>query len=83
MDADRETALEFAMDLRAAGRVVETDLAGRSVGGQFGYADEINADTVIVVGQNDLDDGVVTVRDMDSGDEELIDVDSVVGSIVE
>ncbi|MFB6107206.1 MAG: histidine--tRNA ligase [Halobacteriaceae archaeon] len=77
----RETALEFAMGLREEGLVVETDLADRSVGSQFGYADTINAAHVVVVGSNDLANDEVTVRDMDSGEEDLVPVDRLVGEV--
>jgi histidyl-tRNA synthetase len=74
----RDTALDYARDLRAAGLVVETDLTGRSVGSQFSYADSINADWTIVVGERDLSEGVVTVQEMASGEEERVDADGVV-----
>ncbi|QSG07714.1 histidine--tRNA ligase [Halapricum desulfuricans] len=77
----REAALGFASGLREAGLVVETDLANRGLGGQFEYADSINADTVLIVGQRDLDDGVVTVRDMDSGDERRVSIEDVVDEL--
>jgi histidyl-tRNA synthetase len=73
----RDEALATASDLRDRGLVVETDLAGRSVGSQFGYADDINADQVVVVGERDLSEGVLTVRNMDSGEEQTVDVDEV------
>lgn len=77
----RDEALGFAGDLREAGLVVETDLADRGLGGQFGYADSINADTVLIVGQRDLENDEVTVRDMDSGDEEQVPVGDVVAEL--
>ncbi|MFB6294790.1 MAG: His/Gly/Thr/Pro-type tRNA ligase C-terminal domain-containing protein, partial [Candidatus Nanohaloarchaea archaeon] len=60
---------------------VETDLMGRSVSSQFDYADSINADTVIVVGERDLDNGEVTVKDMDTGEEEQVGRGSVVDAV--
>lgn len=77
-DAVRDEALDIAQALRAEGLVVETDVKGRSVGDQFGYADSVNADHVVVVGARDLEEGVVTVQDMESGDEERVDRDRVV-----
>jgi histidyl-tRNA synthetase len=77
----RGTALDFAMRLRERGLHVETDLANRGVGNQFSYADSINADYVVVVGSRDLADDVVTVRDMTTGDEELVGVDDVVDDL--
>ena len=66
------------MQLRQNNLAVETDLAGRGLSSQFNYGDNINASWALVVGERDLEDGEVTVRDMESGDEEQIDVDNVV-----
>jgi len=77
----RDEALSFASDLRMEGLVVETDLADRGLGSQFGYADSINADTVLIVGQRDLDNGEVTVRDMDSGDEEQVPIEDLIDEV--
>ncbi len=77
-DSVREIGLEYAMGLRQNGLEVETDLTDRSVGGQFGYADRINAEYTVVVGERDLDEGVVTVQNMDSGEEEQVPKDELV-----
>ncbi|MDY6766321.1 MAG: histidine--tRNA ligase [Candidatus Nanohaloarchaea archaeon] len=76
-DKVREEALSIARELRADGNVVETDLMGRSVSAQFDYADSINAETVVVVGERDLEQGQVTVKDMETGAEEAVDRDSI------
>ena len=65
----RAKAAEVAEELRALGHVVESDVADRSFGAQLSYADSINAETVIVVGERDLANGEVTVKDMASGAE--------------
>jgi histidyl-tRNA synthetase len=57
---------------------VETDLAGRGFGSQLGYADDMNAKQVLIVGERDLENDEVTVKDMDSGEEENLDKDEVV-----
>ncbi|MFB6159001.1 MAG: histidine--tRNA ligase [Candidatus Nanohalobium sp.] len=79
----RDIALDYATTLREEGLSVETDLAGRGFGSQLGYADDMNAKRVLIVGERDLENGEVTVKDMDSGDEEKIDRDEVVGELVE
>lgn len=81
-DSVREIGLEYAMGLRREGLAVETDLTGRSVGEQFGYADRINAEYTIVVGERDLNEGVVTVQNMDSGEEEQVPKDDVVEHVL-
>jgi histidyl-tRNA synthetase len=70
-DSDQvlDVAADVAGDLRALGHVVETDLSGRGFGSQMGYADSIEAETVVIVGERDLADGVVTLKDMDTGDQ--------------
>jgi histidyl-tRNA synthetase len=75
----RSVAARIARDLRAGGNVVEVDVAGRSFGAQMGYADGINAETVVIVGERDLENGEVTVKDMASGDQTTVPVDSFPG----
>ena len=65
----RAVALEIAQQLRGLGHVVETDLADRGFGDQLSYADGIDAETVVIVGEQDLADDAVTVKDMGSGDQ--------------
>ena len=73
---DTETeAARIARELRALGHVVETDVAGRSFGAQLEYADSINAETVVIVGEQDLADDAVTIKDMESGDQTQVPLD--------
>ena len=65
----REVALEIARELRELGHTVESDLTGRGFGDQLSYADGINAETVVIVGEQDLEDDAVTIKDMESGDQ--------------
>ena len=71
-----DVAADIAGDLRALGHVVETDLSGRGFGSQMGYADSIEAETVVIVGERDLADGAVTLKDMESGDQTQAPLDS-------
>jgi histidyl-tRNA synthetase len=75
----RPVAARIARDLRARGHVVETDVAGRSFGAQMNYADGIDAETVVIVGERDLEDDEVTVKDMESGDQTNVPVDEFPG----
>ena len=75
----RSVAARIARDLRAGDNVVEVDVAGRSFGAQMGYADGINAETVVIVGERDLENGEVTVKDMASGDQTTVPVESFPG----
>ncbi|ELZ56590.1 MULTISPECIES: histidine--tRNA ligase [unclassified Haloferax] len=75
----RGVASDIARDLRAAGNVVEVDVSDRSFGAQMSYADSVNADTVVIVGERDLENGEVTVKDMASGDQTTVAVDDFPG----
>ena len=75
----RPVAARIARELRSGGHVVETDVADRSFGSQLGYADSINAETVVIVGENDLENDEVTVKDMESGDETTAPVEEFPG----
>ena len=75
----RSVAARIARDLRERGNVVESDVSDRSFGAQMGYADSINAETVVIVGENDLENDEVTVKDMASGDQTTAPVEEFPG----
>ncbi len=77
----RDEALEYASQLRSEGLTVQTDLTGRGFGDQLSYADSIDAERVLIVGERDLEDGKVTLKHMDSGREELVERDAVVAHL--
>ena len=75
----RPVAAAIVRELRERGHVVETDVADRSFGAQLSYADAIKAETTVVVGERDLAEGVVTVKDMESGDQVQVPVEDFPG----
>ena len=75
----RDVAARIARELRERGHVVESDVAGRSFGAQLDYADSINAETVVIVGERDLANDEVTVKNMESGDQTTAPVDGFPG----
>ncbi len=72
----QEEAADIARDLRALGHVVEMDLHRRGFGDQLSYADGINAETVVIVGEQDLSNDVVTLKDMATGEQTEAPLDS-------
>lgn len=74
----RDVALDYATKLRDEGLSVETDLAERGFGSQLGYADDVNAKRVLIVGERDLENDEVTMKHMESGEEESLDKDKVI-----
>ena len=53
--------------LRMAGLSAETDLMGRSLKAQMKYADKIKASYVAIIGDDELDSDVATVKNMAEG----------------
>jgi histidyl-tRNA synthetase len=45
------------------------------------YADSINAETVVIVGERDLENGEVTVKDMTTGDQTTAPVEAFPGEL--
>ena len=70
-------AIEITQSLRRAGVSTIVDLMGRSLGKQFEYADKKGVPTVVIVGEKDLAEASVTVRDMKTGDQEKLKVDEL------
>ena len=65
----RDVAARITRELRDRGHIVETDIAGRSFGAQLDYADSVGAETVVIVGEQDLAEDAVTIKDMASGEQ--------------
>jgi histidyl-tRNA synthetase len=76
-------AVDIAGDLRATGLTVETDLTGRGLGDQLSYADGIAASLTLIVGERDLANDEVTVRDMATGDERQVALSALTETVVD
>lgn len=64
-------AFTLAQRLRALGIRAEINHCKRSLKAQMKYADKIRAQSVIVIGDNEIDGDVYTVKDMASGEESV------------
>lgn len=64
-------AFILAQRLRALGIRAEINHCKRSLKAQMKYADKIRAQSVIVIGDNEVDGDVYTVKDMASGEESV------------
>ncbi|MCK4317496.1 histidine--tRNA ligase [Candidatus Bathyarchaeota archaeon] len=74
-------ALEITQGLRQAGISTIVDLMGRRLGKQFEYADKKGVPTVVVVGEKDLAEGSVTVRDMKTGDQMKVKIEELLSHL--
>ncbi|WP_220607542.1 histidine--tRNA ligase [Methanobrevibacter oralis] len=71
-------AYEITQNLRRNNIKADVDLNARKFKKLINYANKINVDKIAIIGENDLNDGKITIKDMKSGNQELIDVDNIV-----
>ena len=74
-EAALEKAMQLSKSLREYGYYAEYDMMGRSLKAQMKYANKIGAVFTVVIGDNEIADGKAKVKDMDSGEEMLLDLD--------
>ena len=67
-DAAAKTSFELVSKLRSNGVVAEFDHLGRSVKAQLKYADKIGAKYSAVIGDDEISSGVVSVKNMLTGE---------------
>ncbi|MGN1123204.1 MAG: histidine--tRNA ligase, partial [Eubacterium sp.] len=71
-------AVEIAKDMRAEGFEAVMDLNQRSIRAQMKYADKLGAKFNIVIGDNEVDSGIAKLKNMQSGEETEIALDTFV-----
>ena len=79
-DAVAEVALRLAHDLRQAGFHVEHAYRGK-VGQRLKRADRLRARAALLLGDDELAKGVVTLRDLDSGEQSEIPMAEIAGRL--
>jgi histidyl-tRNA synthetase len=70
----RTLAMRLASTLRSEGVACDLDYADRSAKGQFRQADRSGTAYAAIIGEDELERGVCTVRDMRSGEERAVPV---------
>ena len=71
-----DKAIELAAVMRSEGFFVEYDLVGRGLKAQMKYADKIGAKYVIVIGDSELETGNARLKNMATGEQIDIALDS-------
>ena len=70
--------VEIAKDMRDEGFSVVYDLNGRSLRAQMKYADKLGAKFNVVIGDNEVENKVVSLKDMTTGESSEINLDTFV-----
>lgn len=80
-DAAKSFGLKLLRQLRQAGVHAEMDVLARNIKGQFKYANRINAKKTIVIGDNELAEKKVAVKDMVTSEQTEIAIDDILAEL--
>lgn len=75
-DNAKDLCRELVFSLRRKGVSAETDIMDRSVKAQMKYADKIGAKYVVVIGDDEIAKGIVSVKNMADGSAEERNIES-------
>lgn len=75
-----EKIYEIASQLRSCGKAVIVDIMNRNFKSLIKYADKINAKYALIIGEDELANDTVTVKDMINGAQELMKISELIDS---
>lgn len=71
-------AMSLAKSVRDNGLIAEVDFVDRSLKAQMKYADKIDCRYVAIIGDDEIESGLVKVRSMENGEQEEININDIV-----
>ena len=80
-EAAQEEAFKLVMDLRDAGFSAAVDYAGRSMKAQMKQANKLGAKFAAIMGDDELSEGVVMLRDMAGSEQEKVPVNELISKL--
>lgn len=76
-DDAKAFGLKLLRDLHKKGVKAEMDTLARNIKGQFKYADRLGAQYTVVIGDNELAEGVVTIKEMAKSEQRQVKLDDL------
>ena len=73
--------LKIVQDLRKAGFVAEGNLVPRSLKAQFKSADRNNAKYIVIIGEDEIKNGTVNIKNVKEKTQETIDIQALIETI--
>lgn len=77
-DKAKQKAYLLVDRLREAGIIVETDYMDRSVRAQMKYANKINAKHTVILGDNELNANLASIKNMETGEQKEVELDRII-----
>lgn len=69
--------LNIADILRESGKSVEVDLMNRKLNKALNYANTVGIDKVIIIGEKELNEGKISIKDMKTGEQKLVELENL------
>lgn len=81
-DAGRIEAIELSSKLRGAGVSTQVYLEPAKINKQMRYADRLKVPNVVVIGQNEVDTGQFQLKDMGTGEQQVLDRSALIKALI-
>lgn len=81
MVEDNSKALEVATELRSENINAEVYLENKKIKAKFKYADRLAIPYVIVIGEDEIANNTVTLKNMQTGEQEILKIEEVIKKI--
>ena len=78
MDNNYEKCAQIASTLRQNGLKVQVDFEDKKIAKKFKYADKLNINYVIVIGEDEIKNNVVTIKNMSTGEQNTVTLEESV-----
>lgn len=80
-EAARRKSLKLFLQLRTEGVRVAESLSKEGIKGQLEYATQLRAKFALILGQKEIMDGTILIRDMENGIQEILDFQKVIPEV--
>lgn len=82
MVEDLEKSIEVANALRNAGINTEIYFDSKKIKAKFKYADKLNIPYVIVIGEDEIKSGLLTIKNMQEGTQEQLEIEKIIEKLL-
>lgn len=82
MVEDLEKSIEVANALRNAGINTEIYFDNKKIKAKFKYADKLNIPYVIVIGEDEIKSGLLTIKNMQEGTQEQLEIEKIIEKLI-
>ena len=82
MVEDLSKSIEIANKLRNAGINTEIYFDNKKIKSKFKYADRLKIPYVIVIGEDEIKSGLLTIKNMNDGTQEQLKIEEIIGRLI-